>query len=47
MMKKLYNLPEEPTIEGLRPMGKKDVASLTKLINEGLSYILYLDLENT
>lgn len=36
MMKKLYNLPEETTLEGLRPMGPKDVAGVTKLINDGL-----------
>lgn len=35
MMKKLYNLPEEVTLP-LRPMVKKDISSLTKLINNGL-----------
>lgn len=35
MIKKLYNLPEQPTLP-LRPVGKKDIASLTKLINDGL-----------
>lgn len=38
MLKKLYNLPEEPTLP-LRPMVKKDIASLTKLINDGLEYV--------
>lgn len=33
MVKKLYSLPEEPTLP-LRPMVKKDVASVTKLIND-------------
>jgi glycylpeptide N-tetradecanoyltransferase len=37
MNKKLYMLPEAPTLEGLRPMNKKDVPGLTKLINDGLS----------
>jgi glycylpeptide N-tetradecanoyltransferase len=36
MVKKLYSIPDEPTIE-LRPMNKNDVFSVTKLINEGLS----------
>lgn len=35
MIKKLYNLPEETTLP-FRPMGKKDIVSLTKLINDGL-----------
>lgn len=35
MVKKLYNLPEEPTLP-LRPLGKKDIASLTKLINDSM-----------
>ena len=33
MVSKIYKTPEEPTIEGLRPLVKKDVDSLTKLIN--------------
>ena len=37
MVKKLYNLPEEPTLP-FRPMNKKDIASATKLINNGLEY---------
>ena len=37
MVKKLYSIPDEPTIE-LRPMNKNDVFSVAKLINEGLSY---------
>lgn len=36
MVNKIYKLPEQPTIEGLRPMVKKDVDSLTKLINKSL-----------
>lgn len=44
MVKKLYNLPEEPTYE-FRPMAKKDIASTTKLINDGLTYF-WLDVEN-
>lgn len=35
MVKKLYNVPEEPTYP-FRPIVKKDIASLTKLINDGL-----------
>lgn len=35
MIKKLYNLPEEPTLP-FRPVAKKDIPSLTKLINDGL-----------
>lgn len=35
MIKKLYSLPEEPTLP-LRPLGKKDIASLTKLINDNM-----------
>jgi hypothetical protein len=38
MVKKLYSIPDETTLEGLRPMTKKDVDSVTRLINEGLSY---------
>ena len=37
MVKKLYSVPEEPTIP-LRPMAKKDIAGVTKLINNGLEY---------
>ncbi|CAD8043251.1 unnamed protein product [Paramecium primaurelia] len=33
---KLYKLPEEPKTPGLRPMKKKDVAQVTKLLNEYL-----------
>lgn len=33
MVSKIYKLPEEPTMEGLRPMVKKDVFEVTKLIN--------------
>lgn len=33
MVQKLYRLPEETTIEGLRPMTKKDVFGATKFIN--------------
>lgn len=35
-LEKLYKLPEETTLEGLRPMHKKDVFQVTKLINQGL-----------
>lgn len=38
MVKKLYNLPEEPTLK-LRPMNKKDVFGVYELVNQGLSYI--------
>ena len=34
---KLNKLPEEPTIEGLREMKKKDISSITKLLNNYLS----------
>lgn len=37
MVMKLYKLPDEPTLEGIRPMGPKDVAGVSKLINNGLS----------
>ncbi|CAD8061547.1 unnamed protein product [Paramecium sonneborni] len=33
---KLYKLPEEPKTPGLRPMKKKDVAQVTKLLNDYL-----------
>jgi hypothetical protein len=36
MVKKLYSLPEEPTLK-LRPMVKKDFQSVFELVNEGLS----------
>lgn len=36
MVKKLYALPEEPTLK-LRQMNKKDVPSVHRLVNEGLS----------
>jgi len=38
MVKKLYNLPEELTLEELRPMNKNDIFGVAKLLNEGLSY---------
>ncbi len=34
---KLYKLPESPQIPGIRPMVEKDVAAVTRLINEYLS----------
>lgn len=37
LVQKLYKLPEEATLERLRPMGPKDVAGVAKLINDGLS----------
>jgi glycylpeptide N-tetradecanoyltransferase len=36
MVKKLYNLPEEPTLK-IRLMTKKDVFGVYELVNEGLS----------
>ena len=36
MVKKLYNVPEETTLP-IRPMVKKDIAGVTKLVNDGLS----------
>lgn len=36
MVKKIYNLPEEQTLEGLRPMEKEDIFGVTKLLNSGL-----------
>lgn len=44
MVKKLYNVPEEPTLP-FKPMSKKDISSLTKLINDQLQYTI-LNLEN-
>lgn len=38
MVKKLYSIPEELTLE-LRPMVKSDVFWVAKLLNEGLSYL--------
>jgi len=38
MVKKLYNLTEELTLEELRPMNKNDIFGVAKLLNEGLSY---------
>jgi hypothetical protein len=35
-LEKLYKLPEAPTLEGLRPMHKKDVFHVAKIINQGL-----------
>lgn len=37
MVKKLYNIPDELTLD-LRPMVKTDVFWVAKLLNEGLSY---------
>jgi hypothetical protein len=39
---KLYKLPNKPTIEGLRPMKKKDIIPMTKLLKEYLKYIPHL-----
>lgn len=36
MVKKLYSLPDEPTLN-LRPMTKKDVFGVYELVNQGLS----------
>lgn len=33
MVSKLYKIPDEPTIEGLRPMTKGDVFGVAKLLN--------------
>ena len=45
MVKKLYSVPEEPTLP-VRAMVKKDIAGVTKLINNGLEYV-WNNLENT
>jgi len=33
MVNKLYKIPDEPTLEGLRPMNKGDVFGVAKLLN--------------
>lgn len=39
-MIKLYKLPDNPKIEGLRPMKNKDISQVHKLLND------YLKLKN-
>lgn len=34
---KIYKVPEQHTIEGVREMKKKDISSVCKLLNEYLS----------
>ncbi|RZM23296.1 MAG: hypothetical protein EOO88_26605, partial [Pedobacter sp.] len=41
-MVKLYRLPEEPKIQGVREFKNKDIAQVTKLLQEYLIHALSL-----